>query len=240
MMRALLLGAALLAATACGPTGAAPGAVSDQAAAASLSAPSSPLAGAAADFDYYVLALSWSPTYCADPDNADRDPLQCDGRRPFAFVTHGLWPQHESGYPENCETRFRTAPDAVLDAMLDIMPSRGLIRHQWRKHGACTGLDPSAYFALVRQMFNTIAIPAAYQRLPQPLRVTGAAVEAAFLDANPGWRADGVAVQCRGGRLREVRVCLTLEGRPRVCGSDVRDACSGTVTMLPVRGPRKG
>jgi ribonuclease T2 len=209
-----------------------PGAM--QAAPAPALAPVS--ASTAATFEYYVLALSWSPTYCADPENADRDRLQCDGRRPFAFVTHGLWPQYETGFPENCETRFRTVSDAVQDGMLDIMPSRGLIRHQWRKHGACTGMEPGAYFALVRDSVNMIAIPPAYRGLSQPLRVTGAAVEMAFIDANPGLRADGVAVQCRGGRLREVRLCVTRQGEPRACGADVRDACSGTVTILPVRG----
>ena len=48
----------------------------------------------AGDFDYYVLALSWSPTHCIEVGDERRDP-QCDrGRngRPYAFVLHGLWP----------------------------------------------------------------------------------------------------------------------------------------------------
>ena len=56
-------------------------------------------------FDYYVLALSWSPTYCAGLDNGRYDP-QCHGRerRPYAFVLHGLWPQFEQRWPQFCRT----------------------------------------------------------------------------------------------------------------------------------------
>ena len=43
-------------------------------------------------FDYYVLALSWSPTYCATTGDARGDE-QCAPRRNYAFVVHGLWPQ---------------------------------------------------------------------------------------------------------------------------------------------------
>src|SRR5262245_17781418 len=55
------------------------------------------------DFDYYVMALSWSPTYCADIGPRDGEP-QCNGPRPYAFVLHGLWPQHDRGWPEYCRT----------------------------------------------------------------------------------------------------------------------------------------
>ena len=51
-------------------------------------------------FDYYVLSLSWSPSFCETATgNARRQ--QC-GARPFSFVVHGLWPQYERGFPESC------------------------------------------------------------------------------------------------------------------------------------------
>src|SRR6202000_516739 len=54
-------------------------------------------------FDYYVLSLSWSPSFCAEAeDRGSRgrsQAAQCGGR-PFSFVVHGLWPQYEHGYPE--------------------------------------------------------------------------------------------------------------------------------------------
>jgi ribonuclease T2 len=50
-------------------------------------------------FDYYVLALSWSPTYCASRAGR-RDRQQCGTGRGYAFVVHGLWPQYEKGWPD--------------------------------------------------------------------------------------------------------------------------------------------
>jgi ribonuclease T2 len=51
-------------------------------------------------FDFYVLALSWSPGFCENSGSRSR---QCDSGRGLGFVTHGLWPQNEQGYPSFCE-----------------------------------------------------------------------------------------------------------------------------------------
>ena len=60
-------------------------------------------------FDYYAVALSWSPSYCATRN----DPDQCP---PAAarFVLHGLWPQYEKRLSERCSNqscRRRSAHD---------------------------------------------------------------------------------------------------------------------------------
>lgn len=96
----------------------------------------------AGDFDYYVLALSWSPTYCADDAKKGRDHLQCFSQKNYGFVVHGLWPQYNKGYPEYCDTRFRKPSPKLVDQMLKYSPSKGLIHHEWKKHGTCTGLKP--------------------------------------------------------------------------------------------------
>lgn len=188
-------------------------------------------------FDYYLLSLSWSPTYCAEPDNAARDPRQCGRERRFSFVVHGLWPQYDrGGWPEHCPTGVRELPAPLTASMLDIMPSPRLVAHQWRKHGACSGLGPQGYFELTRRMRAAVRIPAAYTAPQQTLMVTGADVERAFLAANPGWTPAMVAVQCDDRRLREVRVCFARDGKPRACARDVRDRCGPQkVAMPPVR-----
>lgn len=190
------------------------------------------------DFDYFVLALSWSPTYCAGPAAAERDPLQCDSERPFAFIVHGLWPQHERGWPADCESpEADDVPAGLVDDMLDLMPSPRLVEHQWDKHGTCAGGSPQAYFASVRDFYGRVSIPAAFTRLESRRTVTGAEVEDAFLAANRGLDPDEIAVTCGRGRLREVRICFTREGEFRQCGADVRDTCGEReVTMLPTRG----
>ncbi|MDX2235168.1 MAG: ribonuclease T2 [Hyphomonadaceae bacterium] len=191
-------------------------------------------------FDYYVLALSWSPSFCADDGMSEREPRQCGRDRRFSFVVHGLWPQDaEGGWPEHCPSRWREVPPALRQSMLDVMPSPRLVDHQWRKHGQCSGLAPQAYFDLTRRVRAGLKIPAAYVAPERTLMVTGAEVERAFVAANPGHTPQSVAVQCRDNRLREVRLCVTKDGRPRACGPDVRDRCGPQrVAMPPVRAGR--
>src|SRR5450631_4308767 len=57
------------------------------------------------EFDFYVLSLSWSPSFCEEASergNSGRSQqVQCGGR-PYSFVVHGLWPQYERGFPDYC------------------------------------------------------------------------------------------------------------------------------------------
>ncbi|MBK7928399.1 MAG: ribonuclease T2 [Bryobacterales bacterium] len=184
-------------------------------------------------FDYYVLALSWSPEYCASQGGA-RDKLQCVDRR-YGFVTHGLWPQFEKGFPRNCRGTGEPSYDTV-QRMLDIMPSPGLVRHEWRSHGTCSGLTPGVYFDVVRRYYAAIRIPKAFQEPEKTILIEPGELKKRFLEANTGMNAESLAVLCSGRNLRELRVCLTKEGKPRPCGRDVRDQCAVDKAVLrPVR-----
>ena len=176
----------------------------------------------AGDFDYYALVLSWSPTHCASLRRNIYDP-QChrrDGRR-YAFVLHGLWPQYERGYPEFCRTRARPfVPNRVINRMLDIMPSRKLVIHEYKKHGTCSGLTPDDYYDLSRQLYEKIKIP---KRFINPFKnqiVSPQELEAEFLRVNPDLDAGMISISCRGSgsRLREVMICFSREGKLRHCG----------------------
>ncbi len=183
---------------------------------------------------YYVLALSWSPGYCASA-KPGRSPFQCDSGMPFAFVLHGLWPQGETGRLAHCSTGEAGPSASLVRAMLDIMPSEGLIRHQWRKHGSCSGLSAEDFFALSRAAYEATRVPEAYQAPDQEFRASAAEVETAFLEANPGLREDSVSVVCRDGSLREVRLCLSLDLGYRSCPEIERNACRQKgLSVLPV------
>jgi ribonuclease T2 len=196
-------------------------------------------------FDYYVLALSWSPTYCVEVGD-DRDDPQCDRRRngrPFAFVLHGLWPQYERGSPRECRSADRGwVPGPVADRLLDIMPSKQLVFSQYRRHGTCSGLGVDGYFKLSRQLYEKVAIPPRYVDVKDE-RMTVGVTELIddFLKANPGLKPDMISVQCGGAghRLKEVRVCFTKSGEFRACGrnEDQRRLCSAErMYVPPVRG----
>jgi len=198
------------------------------------------------EFDYYALVLSWSPTHCATAERG-RDDAQCardDGLR-YGFVLHGLWPQYEKGYPERCRTRWRPfVPEEVITSVREVMPSRGLIIHEYRTHGTCSGLRPAFYFGLARRLYDKIRIPERYQNPLEVQLVSPQELTNELLRANPGLAPDMVVITCGGpgNRLREVRICMTKEGRPRRCGADERQraACrAGRMYVPPVRSKRK-
>jgi ribonuclease T2 len=201
----------------------------------------------AGKFDYYALVLSWSPTHCSSEASAD-DEMQCnrrDGKR-YSFILHGLWPQYTRGWPQECRLPRRPfVPDTVIAGMLDIMPSRGLVIHEYRKHGTCSGLDAASYFQLARQLFKKVRIPNDYVNPFETQFVTPAKLKSAFVAANPGLPPEAIAVSCaRGdrGRLREIRICISRDGMPVACGpnEDERKMCSATeMAVPPVRSTKR-
>jgi len=187
-------------------------------------------------FDFYVLTLSWSPSYCeAEGEDANRQ--QCASGRPYAFVVHGLWPQFERGYPSDCRVDDRDVDRDMLRSLYDIMPSAGLIRHQWRKHGSCSGLSQSDYFRTLRRAREAVAIPSAFRRLQAYRTVSPEEVERAFLTANPGMEPQGIAATCDRRLLREVRICMTRSLDFRTCPEVDQQSCRrDKMVMPPVRG----
>ena len=164
-------------------------------------------------FDYYAVALSWSPSYCATRN----DPDQCAVGRRHGFVLHGLWPQHERGFPESCSTE--KLPPQVRERYGSLFPSTRLAEHEWKKHGTCSGLDPAGYFALSGKLKNQVAIPRAFQQPATPVRVSYGEFVQAFKAANPKLQQYSVLPFCAaGGRfLREVHVCYDKRGASRSC-----------------------
>jgi ribonuclease T2 len=184
-------------------------------------------------FDFYVLALSWSPSYC-EMKGRDADAEQCGARKPIGFTVHGLWPQYERGFPRDCAVGEPGGVDrAILRDIEDIMPSDGLARHEWRKHGACSGLSPQAYFKALTGAFAKIRIPDSYLHVDAKRSVAPKRVEADFLTANAGLPANGFAAICDGGYFTEVRICMTKDLTFRPCAQVDKNACRAASVSLP-------
>ncbi len=181
------------------------------------------------DFDFYVLSLSWSPSYC---ETADRpDPAQCDvGGK--GFVVHGLWPQYERGYPEYCGETTRL-PRSIVASVADLM-SPGRAESQWEKHGVCAGIRPERYFDLVRRAYEAVDIPDEYEPLREDLESSAPEVEQDFIVANPGLSERGIAVAGNRDGAVEVRICLTKRLDFRRCMEVDATACRRTVTLPAV------
>jgi len=179
---------------------------------------------ASGQFDYYLLTLSWSPEYCHGHPNA----AQCDGEHP-GFVVHGLWPQNNDGrWPSHCSTEAGL-PNPTT--MLDIMPDPRLIAHEWTTHGTCTGLTASQYFHTIRAAYDRIRIPDELRHPTQIRRSSAAAIKQMFVDANPKFSTDDIAISCHNRYLAGVSFCLSKSLQPIACQS-MRD-CDARSTIVP-------
>jgi len=193
-------------------------------------------------FDFYVLSLSWSPSFCAAAAERGRrgrragGDFQC-GARPYSFVVHGLWPQYDKGFPEYCQLPSPRLDHRIVSAMLDLMPAPHLIFNEWDRHGTCSGESPRAYFETVRKARAAVKIPPDFADLKEPLSVTPDAVEDAFIKANPGLSQNAIAVGCDHRRLTEVRLCLSKDLQFHDCPDIAKRSCKrDQIVMPPTRG----
>lgn len=189
----------------------------------------------AGEFDYYVMALSWSPTWCALEGDRRGSP-QCAAEADNGWILHGLWPQFENGWPSYCATSARNPSRRDTREEAGLFGSSGNAWHQWNKHGRCSGLTANDYYRLSREAYARVTRPEIFRKLDSPVRLPAKVVEQAFLEENPGLAADQITITCKSGRIQEARVCLTRELEPRRCGADViRDCTSSNALFDPIR-----
>lgn len=178
-------------------------------------------------YDYYVMALSWSPTYCQAHPNDDE---QC-AQKGYGFVLHGLWPQYDGGGgPQRCATDA-SVDRRTMNATLAFMPSRRLVNHEWGAHGACSGMSPAEYFATADRAFAAVRAPPELKAPRRDLTMTSDQLRGAFRRANPALADNMLKLHCSKGELVEVRVCLDKDLAPRACGKRMRNACPAQATF---------
>ena len=185
------------------------------------------------NFDFYVLALSWSSGFCAI-NGTKRASDQCQSGAGLDFVVHGLWPQFEHGFPADCDPSSRPLSRQALDMTRGLFPDEGLARYEWRKHGTCSGKSPTEYFGDVRAAFESVRIPDSFKRVEEDARMAPAEITRAFEAANPRLRPGMMAVGCTRGVLQEVRICMSKDLREfRACPEVVRDTCRTRDISVP-------
>lgn len=185
------------------------------------------------DFDFYVLSLSWSPTFCGS-EAGQRSRQQCGINSRSEFVVHGLWPQYNRGFPSNCSAVTRSIPRNAMDKAAAIFPDEGLARYQWTKHGTCSGQGPSEYFDDVASARSKVVIPARFARPNVELDTSPQEIEREFVNINRGLRSDMMSIQCRRQMLTEVRICFSKDLREFVSCPEVnRSACRTRNIVIP-------
>ncbi len=139
-------------------------------------------------FDYYTLALSWQPAFCElKPRKSECRSQNKAQFSAYHFVLHGLWPgvkgdkRHQYGYCNvskhilKNKKRWCAMPQLDLSKpvrkrLTQFMPgsqSSCLQRHEWYKHGVCSGLSENNYFALSNQLVDMFSKTGFSQKITQ-------------------------------------------------------------------------
>jgi len=186
-------------------------------------------------FAYYLLALSYAPDFCSEPQGV-KDPRECGAGRHIGFVVHGLWPQGENARgPENCGNA-RPVSQSIILQMLKYIPTESLMQHEWATHGTCSGLSVGDYFAAVRKARDSVSIPKDLDQPSQKLQLSPAQIEAKLAAANPSFPPTAFRTSCyRDGELQEARICFNKDLSPRPCTASAGECTIQKVTILPVR-----
>ena len=185
------------------------------------------------NFDYVILALSWSPTYCGA--NAKRaNEQQCQNPANRGFVVHGLWPQANDG------ARLRCSPDkgefskALFERALEIFPDLKLAQSQWQRHGQCFGFAPDAYLERAGAARAKLVIPERFRAIDKPVSLSPDEVSSSFRNSNPGLTSQSLSGSCRASQLVEMLVCRKsdLSGFES-CPQVATRTCRATTIELP-------
>jgi len=123
---------------------------------------------------------------------------------------------------------------ATVDHMLNLMPSRSLIQHEWQKHGTCTGLSAQDYFAQAEQAYTHVQVPQQYRTLNQQQHLNVPDLEKAFAETNHA-PVEAFRISCYGGDLVSLEVCVDKNLQYRSCTHSVRECPVSQVDMKPPR-----
>jgi ribonuclease T2 len=175
-------------------------------------------------FDFYLMNLSWSPEFCSIRGTSP----ECAARP--GFILHGLWTQNNDGtYPVFCSEE--PAP-ANLAQNLDITPDPALLRHEWAKHGTCSGVGPQRFFAMEHQAFRSLKIPSQFEHIDREISLTPNAILDLFAQANPEFPRGSILLSCGRNHLTAIEACFSKDLRPIVC-QGLRSCRANSVKITP-------
>lgn len=123
-----------------------------------------------APVDYYMLSLSWSPSFCESQKQRNHGEIpkhlqfQCNEAAKFGWVIHGLWPQNASAkvvedHPRFCQGDLPPVSENIIKQYMSESPGASLLQGEWEKHGACAFNDAESYFAKQKSLFHSLNLP---------------------------------------------------------------------------------
>jgi len=185
-----------------------------------------------ADFDYYLLTLSWAPEFCAT-NSQRRSSSECDPKKHYGFVVHGLWPQNNTGaYPHDCGPA-QPVSQAIVQQMMAIMPDSGLIQHEWAKHGTCSGLSAQDYFESIQRAFGNVKVPQEYRAPAAVMTDSATDIERKFAQVNNAPQG-AFRVSCPNADFAALEVCLTKDLQYQECARGLKECSTQNLSIRPI------
>jgi ribonuclease I len=176
------------------------------------------------EFDFYLLAMTLHPAFCADGRGAKPE---CRVPGPRMLSIHGLWPERRQPgrYPRDCPGPPLRLEPATAQALRPLMPGMadGLHEHEWRKHGRCSGLGDDEYFMRTVELAHRIDALLRDHLTSLQGRSTSAAELRTFVNAQITGYGATLTFHCRTLRgappehrrepyLIEIRQCVDAKG----------------------------
>lgn len=181
-------------------------------------------------FDFYVLALTWSAEFYQRSGNASQ---QCAENKSLGFVLHGLWPQFFIGYPLYCRNKSTLSLNNMTRALRQF-PTERLALYEWRKHRSCSRKTPNTYFEDVSRARNLFKIRYALVDPKDDQTMRLKAIYGDFFKANPNLHLGMFSINCRYGILTEVRVCISKNLQQyQFCPHVLRQSCKTSDIIIP-------
>ena len=219
--------------------------------------------GSAFAEDSYLLALSWQPAFCASGNHASLPECKLAATAAPRLVLHGLWPDWDvnADGARNAADDFCLAGANNRNAMLTLdrqgnwlklpavklspatngdleaaMPGTvaGLERHEWWKHGTCSGLGADDYFAIAIALMRETERGALAQLIVARAGSTVQRKEllAAFEQDFGAKTARALGLDCdrSGAALNEIRI--------RLKRATIAQGLTAATLAIPSKAPR--
>lgn len=171
--------------------------------------------------DYYMLAISHSPSFCAAKEERKiTHKFQCGGENSFKWVIHGLWAQ--SNNPKKCitdegktvlqhprycgEDEIGPLEIEVIKKHMCTQPGEKLIQSQWEKHGICGEFkNVDEYLSKQSELFFSLQLPDNFESNNFIEKIK---------DANPGLKNHKIIFNKSS---KEISICYSKEWKYISC-----------------------
>jgi ribonuclease T2 len=117
--------------------------------------------------------------------------------------------------------------------MMPIMPGKGLIQHEWAKHGTCSGLSTEDYFGAVEKLYNGLQVPEEFKKPAASASVAPPDIEQKFAKANNAPKG-AFRISCPQNEFSAVEVCLSKDLKYQACPASLKECRAKKIEVLPV------